>query len=132
VRANNWTIKDIHGDNVVLPAGEAPKDEPTAYHSPRFKRTLIGGPGNRTSIGGCSCGGRFDGVYEYVGHEHRMCDWYARHAGIMGGGDAVAMILRQYDEARDVVDYPDHPRTRGKIKITATPKEILGSLCREH
>jgi hypothetical protein len=124
--ANNWTIKDIRVGNAVQPSGEVPKDEPTAYHSPRLKRTIMGGPGNRSSIIDCSCGGRFDGVYEYVGHERRMCDWYARHASIAGGGDVVAKILRQYDEALDVRDYPDHPRTSGKILVD--PKELLGML----
>ena len=126
---NNWTIKDIRVGNVAPPSGEAPKDEPTIYHAPRLKRTIMDGPGNRSSILDCSYGGRFDGVYEYVGHERRVCDWYARHAGIVGGGDAVAVILRQYDEACDVIDYPDHPGMRGKI--TANPKEILDRLRRE-
>lgn len=120
---DNWTIKDIRVGNAVQPSGEAPKDEPTAYHFPRLKRTIMGGPGNRSSIIDCSCGARFDGVYEYVGHDRRICDWYALHAGITGGGEAVAKILRQYDEARDGVDYPDHPRTRGKIM--SDPKKFL-------
>jgi hypothetical protein len=84
------------------------------------------GPGNRSSINGCSCGGRFDGVYEYIGHKRRMCDWYARHAGIAGGGDAVAMILGRYDDAMDAADYPNDPSTRGKV--TASAREILGML----
>jgi hypothetical protein len=91
-----------------------------------WERRVSGGPGNRSSIIDCSCGGRFDGVYEYVGHERRMCDWYARHAGIVGGGDVVAKILHQYDEALDVRDYPDHPRTSGKILVD--PRELLGML----
>lgn len=109
--ANNWTIRDIRIGNAVRPSGDVPKDEPTSYHSPRLKRTIMGGPGNRSSIIDCSCGAL---AYEYLGHDRRMCDWYAQHAGITGGGDAVAEVLRQYDAARDVVDYPDHPRTRGK------------------
>lgn len=112
--ADNWTIKDIRVGNAVQPSGEAPKDEPTAYHFPRLKRTIMGGPGNRSSIIDCSCGARFDGVYEYLGHDRRMCDWYARHAGITGGGEVVAKILRQYDAARDAIDYPDHLRIRRK------------------
>ena len=126
---HNWTLKDIRVGNVSAPPGAAPKDEPTAYHAPQLVRTLMDGPGNRSSITGCSCGGSFDGVYEYIGHTRRMCDWYARHAGIAGGGAAVAVILRQYDEAHDVVDYPDHPRARGEILVN--PEEILDRLRRE-
>lgn len=111
---DNWIINDIRVGNAVQPSGEVPKDEPTAYHSPRLKRTIMGGPGNHSSIIDCSCGARFDGVYEYLGHDRRMCDWYARHAGIGGGGDAVAKILRQYDKALDAIDYPEHPRARVK------------------
>jgi len=55
-----------------------------------------------------------------------MSDWYAQHAGIAGGSNAVAKILRQYDEARDIIDYPNHPQTHGKS--TVPPKEILGRL----
>lgn len=127
--ANNWTIQDIRIGNAAQPSGEAPKDpkdDPTVYHSPRLKRTIMGGPGNRSSIIDCSCGARFDGVYEYIGHERRVCDWYARHAGIVGGGDAVAKILREYDAALDVVRYPDHPSTRGKIMVD--PEQFIGML----
>jgi hypothetical protein len=123
---DNWTINDIRVGNVVQPAGKVPKDEPTAYHSPRLKRTIMDGPGNRSSIINCSCGARFDGVYEYRGHDLRMCAWYAQHAGIVGGGDAVAKILHQYDEALDVRDYPDHPRTRGKSAID--PRSVIDML----
>lgn len=122
----DWTIKDIRVVNVAQPSGAALKDAPTSYHSPRLKRTIMGGPGNRSSIIDCSCGACFDGVYEYLGHDRRMCDWYAKHAGITGGGEAVAKILSQYDAARDVVDYPDHPRTRGKNMID--PEAILNTL----
>jgi hypothetical protein len=128
---NNWTVKDIDIDygNAAPPSGEPPKDEPTAYHAPRLNRTLKGGPGNRSSINACSCGGRFDGVYAHVGHERRMCDWYAQHAGIVGGGAAVQMALRQYDEALDAVSYPDHPGTCGKIAVS--PREIIDGLRKE-
>jgi hypothetical protein len=124
--ADDWTIKDIRIVNVAQPAGLRPKDEPTAYHSPRLKRTIMGGPGNRSSIIDCSCGARFDGVYGYIGRDRQMCDWYAQHAGITGGGEAVAKILRQYDAALDVVDYPDHPRTRDKKALD--PEAVLGML----
>ncbi len=87
------------------------------------------GPGNRSHITDCSCGEHFDGTYEYIGHKRRMCDWYARRAGITGGGEVVAALLRQYDAALDAADYPDHPHTRGKT--TGSPAEILGSLRRE-
>ena len=60
---HNWTLKDIRVGNVSAPPGAAPKDEPTAYHAPQLVRTLMDGPGNRSSITGCSCGGSFDGVY---------------------------------------------------------------------
>jgi hypothetical protein len=123
VSTDNWIIKDIRVGNAVQPFGEAPKDEPTTYHSPRLKRTIKGGPGNRSSIIDCSCGARFDGVYEYLGHDGRMCDWYAQHAGIAGGGDAVARILRWYDEALDVINYPDYSKISGWI--TVSPREIL-------
>lgn len=125
-RKQDWIIKDIRIGSSVQPADAAPKDQPTAYHSPRLKRTIMGGPGNRSSIIDCSCGARFDGVYEYIGHDRRVCDWYARHAGIAGGGDAVARILRQYDEALDVVNYPDYSRINGWI--TVSPKETLDLL----
>ena len=104
-------------------------EEPTPYHAPRLARTIMNGPGNSSSIVDCWCGVRFDGVHEYRGHKRRMCDWYAQHAGIVGGGDEVENILRQYDEALDVRDYPDHPRTRGKI--TFNPREILDRLRRD-
>jgi len=129
VSADNWIIKDIRFGHSVQPTDAAPKDEPTSYHSPRLKRTIKGGPGNRSSIIDCSCGARFDGVYEYVGHERRVCDWYARHAGIVGGGDVVAKILRWYDEALDVVAYPDYSRVSGWI--TVSPTELLNLLLRE-
>ena len=122
----NWTIKNIRIGNVTQPSGEVPKDAPTFYHSPRLKRTLKGGPGNRSSIIDCSCGARFDGVYEYLGHDRRMCDWYAKHAGITGGGEAVAKILRQYDTVLDVIHYPDHLQTRGNN--ANDPKAILDRL----
>lgn len=124
--ANNWTISDVRVGNAVQSSGEAPKDERTAYHSPRLKRTIMGGPGNRSSIIDCSCSARFDGVYEYLGHDRRMCDWYARHASIKGGGETVAKILLRYDEALDVRDYPDHPRTRGKTPLD--PAAVLSML----
>lgn len=112
--ADNWTIKDIRVVNAAQPSGERPKHAPTTYHSPRLKRTIMDGPGNRSSIIDCTCGARFDGDYAYVGLDRRVCDWYAQHAGIMGGGEAVAAILRQYDTALDLVDYPDYPRTMAK------------------
>jgi hypothetical protein len=117
---------NIRGVNAVQPSDGARKDEPASYHFPRLKRTLMGGPGNRSSIIDCSCGACFDGLYKYLGHDRRMCDWYARHAGITGGGDAVARILQQYDEARDVIDWPDHPKIRGKS--TVSPRTILAML----
>jgi hypothetical protein len=123
---DNWTIKDIRAVCTVQPSGEARKDEPTAYHSPRLERTIMGGPGNRSSIIDCSCGARFDGVYEYLGHDRRMCDWYAHHAGIVGGGDFIAKILRQYDEALDARRYPD---IRGRCdKSAVNPRTILDML----
>jgi len=122
----DWVIQNIHAGNVAQPSGESTKEAPTAYHSPRLKRTIMDGPGNRSSIIDCSCGACFDGVYAYIGHDRRMCDWYARHASIVGGGETVAKILRQYDEALDVARYPDHPRTRGKS--AATPETILDTL----
>ncbi len=128
-KSENWKIENIHVGNVTTPPGETPRDEPTTYHSPRIRRTIMGGPGNRSSINGCTCGGSFDGVYVYVGHERRVHDWYARHAEIVGGGDAVARILRQYDEALDAIDYPDHPRISGKIAPRPLkPEELLGML----
>lgn len=124
--ADNWTIKDIRIGNTAQPSGEAPKHKLTAYHSPRLFRTIKGGPGNRSVISDCSCGARFEGAYEYIGHDLRMCDWYARHAGIEGGGEAIANVLRQYDEALDVIRYPDDPQTRGKIAID--PRAVLDTL----
>jgi hypothetical protein len=118
----NWTINRVCIGSLIN-QGEARKIELTAYHSPGLKRTIMGGPGNRSSIVDCSCGGRRDGG---IGRDHQMCDWYARHAGISGGGDAVAAILRQYDEARDVADYPDHPRNRGMTAVN--PSELLAML----
>ena len=122
----NWVIKDIHISNVAQPSGDVPKPVPTSHHEPRLKRTIMGGPGNRTSIIDCTCGARFNDAYAYVGHDRRMCDWYARHAGIAGGGEEVKRILREYDHARDAIDYPDHPRTSGRI--ARNPDEILDLL----
>src|SRR4029079_7027629 len=82
------------------------RDEPPVSHSPRLKRTIMDGPGNHSSIIGCLCGWRFD-----LGSDYQMCDWYAQHAGIVEGGAFVTKILRQYDEALDEIDYPDHSRT---------------------
>lgn len=118
----SWTIKDISVGNAVQPSGALPKDEPTAYHSPRFKRTIMDGPGNRSSIIDCTCGASFDGD-EYLGHDRRMCDWYAQHATIAGGGEAVAKILRQYDQALDARNYPD-----GSGESDADPNAIIATL----
>jgi len=123
---DNWIIKDIRVGNAVQPSDDAPEREPTTYHSPRLMRTIMGGPGNRSSIIDCTCGARFDGDYAYVGRARRVCDWYAQHASIVGGGEAVAKILRQYDEALDVIRYPDHPRSVGKVG--RDPEELLGML----
>jgi hypothetical protein len=123
---NNWTIRDIHVGSVVQPSGEAREDKPTTYHSPRLKRTIMDGPGNRSSIIDCSCGAHFGEAYEHISHNRRMCDWYAHHADIVGGGDFVAKTLRQYDEALDARDYPDHPRTRDENMVD--PRAVLDIL----
>jgi hypothetical protein len=128
--ARDWVVKNILIGNVAVEAGatqEAPA--PTTYHFPCLARTIMGGPGNRSRIMSCSCGACFKGHYTYVGLERRLCDWYADHAGITGGGEAVAKILRQYDEALDVRDYPDHPRMRGTT--ARDPEELLRQLRRD-
>lgn len=111
------------------PTGATPKENPTDYHSPRLMRTIMGGPGNRSSIINCKCGGQFDGTYEYIGHAQRMCDWYAQHAGITGGGATVARVLREYDKALDIIRYPDHPCT--KDNPVDSPIAILALLRRK-
>jgi hypothetical protein len=123
-RTGDWIIKDIRVVHVVgdfNAAREAPALTP--YHSPHTARTIMGGPGNRSKIMSCSCGARFNGDSAYVGRDRRLCDWYADHAGIAGGGEAVTEILRQYDVALDVRDYPDHPRMQGKPG--GDPEEIF-------
>lgn len=117
----NWVVNDIRVGNVAVKQPSEPYVEKrTPYHSPKLSRTLLDGPGNRSKIHGCSCGAKFDGVYEYVGHDRRMCDWYAAHARIKGGGPGVTQILSAYDRARDARDYPDHPR-RPRRDTTLSP-----------
>lgn len=120
----DWVIQNIHAGNVAQPSGESTKEAPTAYHSPRLKRTIMDGPGNRSSIIGCSCGA----APTYIaGH---MSDWYARHTGIVGGSARVRIILWQYDSTLDVRDYPDLEGTATcpQCGAAAQPEDIISSL----
>lgn len=123
--SNDWVINDIRVSNVAQPSGPVPEDKRTPYHSPRLKRTLMDGPGNRSSIIDCSCGARFEGAYNYQTHEIDVNNWYASHARIEGGGNAVEETIAQYDNALDLRDHPELRRARSE-----DPAVILASLRR--
>lgn len=127
----DWVIKDIRiGNGAVTNAADPCGTFPTRHHQPVIARTLRDGPGNHSTIMGCSCGARDHEPHEYRERRHRASAWYAKHAGIEGGGALVADLLAQYDQALDVQRYPDHPLMRG-ITTEADPAKILKKLRRE-
>lgn len=129
----SWTINDIQVGHVVVrptPAERAAFDERrrqnAADHMPRISRTLIGGPGNRSRVDGCSCDhpgiGNLDQWAAHMLHEsqHQPDRNIATRQLVELMGEQLALR----DAAFDAADYPSPEtlvRLRRVLKRPARP-----------
>jgi hypothetical protein len=116
---------DIHrghacGNAAISPGGKTfltvvqeppPRPDP-ARHEPVCARTLLEGPGNKSRIHGCTCGAKVTSAEAYAAH----VGWAM---------NAVCTLLRLYDGARDLVDYPDCASTLRMVQPRALEPGLI-------
>jgi hypothetical protein len=131
-KERGWVVKNITVGNVfVPPESQAEQARRLAYeavaaarHRARFARTIMGGPGNQSSIHGCYCGESYN---RYDRTQPPPVVRYAAHIG--SDVRLVQGVLAVGDAFYDAIDHPgDTLQFRPGVTMQARLEEAVADL----